>query len=787
MSSSSGSNVANKAMAVPPISDQVVPPNRSDPLPTAETAILGERLEDDVPEEMESTSGAGEPAAFPVPTNPHPADQSRPASASAVSGPSRKRAVDLSIIAETEEDKSSLIIAMPNGAPARSAIAISSAQPPQSQPMKEQAAESDLLNVAQSPKPVSSKSKELSETKQIVDARTISLNAGSTASAPVPVPLPPPAPAPTHNVRSSWLKSALSAGPHPGGPQRTSDGNGTTRQSGVYGPTGPSASHRLSTVDFPVMRKSLAPPGVLAKRKSGDGVVQAEEADDAEKRPGKVARVDATSTAAAVSSTSLPRVGPPILHAAKSPVLGMASSVQTVQSQSQKPAFERQVSHEAFPRPPSAASQNAQSTFSLPQHPILDTPITERPTSDIDRVTKALNDMRKQQEAKDAAKQKASLHVSAAGTAANAAPAVPSTTRPATFFRNLGSSFSRSLGIGAHRDAEEEERKRQQAREEEAETERKAREEMNEIMRRMEKPDSPVPLPSQTQIVSSEKLREEERDGGADELDSDEEAEVNESIELDEAVSPAPSPARLPVQAPARPPAQKAATPPRLPRQPFLSTTPQGSPTRLHLQRSPAQDSAPQPVQTSAKARTASPAKATVQDRIKSLNENTETTLSPKRAMMQASRTPLLFSPGRSGARKSDAIEIDAQEPPHTAQDKTKATVNAAVSRSVSPEHDFSADMEEEMADDEEEEILEQEPAAGNRKAAGLTKSASVVSLATSTSSTGANGSLFSHASTIAKKVVGIKPSIGQVKSVQAAEAASKRVSSNLLELIAQL
>jgi hypothetical protein len=370
----------------------------------------------------------------------------------------------------------------------------------------------------------------------------------------------------------------------------------------------------------------------------------------------------------------------------------------------------------------------------------------------MDRVTKALDDMRERQQAKDAAKQKAALSVSIATPVS--AP-VRSAGTGAGFLRGLGNSLGRSLGLGmvGYKDAEE--TKTQQEREEEEEARRKAQADLSEIMKKMEAEEG-----SEGEEDMDMEMDEEEAPlEPAAEMETDEE-EVNESIEIDEEEEedlgspekPVPAaPANTQTSAPT---SQKSSTPSRVPRH-LQSTTPQGTPPRSQPVAALAGDSQRQ-LRSSPKQQITRPARGldgsimepagqTIHDRIKLFNGSSLASTSHAHPA-QSSRGPLVFSPGRTGNKASDAIEIDDDDAP----------VPKKGSRVLS-------------SDPEEEEEPVEYPASS--------RAASPRTISRATSSASLATSLFGQASTMANKALGVKPTVGQVKSTQLAASAYKKVS----------
>lgn len=676
--------------------------------------------------------------------------------APSASASSRPRTVDLSIIAEAEEDRTSITI-------------------PQQEELSKSAQPAPVL-AAPLPLPIAAQPPTTIESHSEPPA--------SVSSAPAGVPIP------AKQVRSSWLSKALSGSAPPtsaAASNRSSDGTNRTS-------IAPTALPRLSTAGYPTMRKSLVQPGQLAKRKSGDGIWDEDEGEkEGEKRAEKSARIESESTTAPVASSSASvdtKMEPPPATTVAAPV---PAPVQPVTAP--KPSFDRQHSQESFAR--AGPSNPTPSSFAVPA---IDHTPKERPTSDMTRVSKALDEMRERQQAKDAAKQKAALSVSIATPASAPARSTGTGTGFLRGLGGLGSSLTRSLGLGSgYRDAEEEAKRAQEEKDEEEEVRRKAREDLSEVLRKVEEPENAqieeiakedegemvmemeeeeVPVAVVTiATVKNDKVNEvEEEDDDLDMLDTDEEDEVNESVEVDEVTSLLSSPVQqlppLPptissiFQQPPIPfiqPQHASNTPCRLPRHGTQSTTPQGTPPRSRpatviaggsqrvLRSSPAQPQ-PQPQPTRAPRQLdgsiAPSAQNAVQDRIKLFNGPSSTA--------QSSKTSFLFSPTKSGNKKSDAIEIDFDDEDIQPQSKPMSKGVKAGSRPLSPE---MSTQEEEM------------------ESATNTQPGSPVTMSRTTSATNLNASMFGMATTMANKALGVKPVVGQPKSVQLASSAYKKVS----------
>lgn len=645
------------------------------------------------------------------PSEEEPAD-SVPLPSSMSSAPSRPKTVDLSIIAEAEEDRSSIVI------PSKSVPANRPPSPPTAD-----LGSSVTQPQSDAPAPITT-----TRAEEVLPLNTI--QADIVAS----VPTAPPAPTiPPRQVRSSWLSKALGAGVT-SNTQRTSDGTErSTLASGI--------NNRLSTTDFPTMRKSLAQPGVLLKRKSE--VVADPEEEVEERRPEKVARVEINNHPTPIA---------PVASA-------VAASLPAPSATLSKPIFDRQPSQEIFHRPGPSLALN-QSISAAPE-----TVTRERPSSEIDRVTKALDDMKERQQAKEVAKQKAALTSSVAAT--TSAPANrPKTTTGSGFLRGF-TNLTKSLGLGSvalnQADPNEEEERR---RLEEEEEERKAREELNEIMKKVDEPeleekqeDVEMIEKNEVVIVAVPKKVEEE-----DELDSEEEAEVNQSIDFDSIPMDLGSPPKSTAQQ------YQSKTPTRLPRNQIQSTTPQGTPPRSLSVLIPSrtiQPSSSGQAQTTRQADIvplgAAVASSTVHDHINLFNNaSANTVTAPHTAHTPSAPVPrsaFLFSPSRNAAKQSDAVHTEEERNPATAP---KQATRPAEQRHASPDTDNEADNETE---EEREEVEEEEEEEEQIEKPTTSRPASQA------------GSMFGQASIIANKALGVKPKVGQVRSIQLAASAQKKVS----------
>lgn len=533
---------------------------------------------------------------------------------------------------------------------------------------------------------------------------------------------------PVRQVRSSWLSKALGTGTVPISGLPTAATDSTALRISLAA----SAQRQSTAVDFAGLRKSLMPVGGI-KRKSDIGIE--EEEDDEEKRPEKVVKLEPVVT--------VPLVTPTVESHFEFEV-PLASSAGPGASASSCPT--------ANPDSTPGTSATEQQTHA------------DRHRSDIHKVTKALDEFRERNLAKEAAKAKAAL-------AASAGPKQVQIWEPKAqstgsgFLRGLGTSLGRSLGFGASAKAnEEDEARRERELEDAREAELQAQEELKRIMGEGERPQYPEPIieveSHPASLQSDAAVRETTPTPPAalsslgaaimtatemedtPEADSKDEDQVME--ELDELL-PSDSPVR-----PLRPPKpQRETTPPRQVVGPIMSTTPVDTPPRevAMIGEAPA------------------------------LHARVE-----KHQHQSPARMPKLGAVVELAASKSieDAVLVrsieQSAQPPYSAPAPSEELEMAGTQ--------LAQDEEDELV--EEDELDEYVPVSASvcrcRRAMvdkvqsppRLVKSSSAASLAQSTSSQITN---FGLASTIAAKTLGVKASAGQVKSIQLAAAAAKKVS----------
>ena len=261
----------------------------------------------------------------------------------------------------------------------------------------------------------------------------------NTNAAPVSQPARHP------HVRSSWLNKALGSGPIPAG-----DVNGLRKSV--------AAGARPTQVDLAALRKSLVPPSGL-KRKSDEGLPE-EDDNEIEKRAGKAARVEFASQPSRLTEVSAANVpkDKPIFPRSTMVVVPLA----TLEPSSAKELIAQPQGHggQADLRKSVAPAGDSQ-------------------RSDINKVTKALDELRERTLAKEAAKAKMSL------APKTPAPA-PATSSGSGFLKgisNIGAGLGRSLGLATStRSAEDEATRTQREIEEERLAELEAEEDLRKLI-----------------------------------------------------------------------------------------------------------------------------------------------------------------------------------------------------------------------------------------------------------------------------------------------------------------
>ncbi|GFZ50575.1 hypothetical protein JCM24511_08332 [Saitozyma sp. JCM 24511] len=578
-----------------------------------------------------------------------------------------------------------------------------------------------------------------------------SVGAGASASPATESPAPQPAhpPVPVRQVRSSWLTKALGTDKVP---ITAATATTSTADRGTFRKSFAATSQKPPQVDFSSFRKSLVPAGTL-KRKSEVGMDEDKDGDDDEEtRPEKVVKVDVPATTPGAAPTAAP------------------TAASTSASVPVRPTFDRQVSREResiFPVRPTSAPHavvvpvpattpgpaNA-NTVDAPEHASAD-----RHRSDIHKVTKALDELRERAREKEAAaKAKAMTLAASAGPKRTSTAAPPNTGTG--FLRGLGSlgvGLGRSLGLGGQgpKSAEDEALRLQRELEEERRASLEAKEELARLMGEMEKEkDKDKPVPTAVSATSSGKQNmEDDLQAEQDELDpdTDDEREVTEQIEVEIEQTEF-------VTAPQASLAAPTVSPPRRPRPAMQSTTPSGTPPR----KVPAREA---------------PALHARQEK--------HAHTSPAKEALPSTR-----------AAEPTPAEVLVRHPSdeHVAQPSKGATAAAAAQRSApapSPgapfrARDAEASTQDELADEEMKEVDERQetvrrPLQPQTSKARIPHSSSSTTLApsqllgaSSSSQATTIGSL-SQASTVAGKMLGVKPSVAPVKSVQLAAAAAKK------------
>ena len=261
----------------------------------------------------------------------------------------------------------------------------------------------------------------------------------NTNAAPVSQPARHP------QVRSSWLNKALGSGPIPAG-----DVNGLRKSV--------AAGARPTQVDLAALRKSLVPPSGL-KRKSDEGLPE-EDDNEIEKRAGKAARVEFASQPSRLTEVSAANVPK------DKPIFPRSTMVVVPQA-----TLEPSSAKESIAQPQGHGGQ-ADLRKSV-------APAGDTQRSDINKVTKALDELRERTLAKEAAKAKMSL------APKTPAPA-PATSSGSGFLKgisNIGAGLGRSLGLATStRSAEDEATRTQREIEEERLAELEAEEDLRKLI-----------------------------------------------------------------------------------------------------------------------------------------------------------------------------------------------------------------------------------------------------------------------------------------------------------------
>lgn len=532
------------------------------------------------------------------------------------------------------------------------------------------------------------------------------------ASSPVKEAAAPAPTVPVRQVRSSWLSSALGTRTVP------ISGLGADRKS--YAP----GTQPRGSIQYESLRKSVAAAGTL-KRKSEDGP-EVDEPDvqekSKEKRADKVARFDS-------SAQPTSPVRQPALHAARTPASAPQAKINT--------------SGDGPTSVPSASSA----------------PQDGRHRPDTYKVARALDEMR-ERAAAAAAKQKAAAAAAAATTTAAPATKPGEASRPVPTATSTGTGFLRGLGnlgvgfLGLGSSEADEARLRRE--EEDRRAQEEAEAELARIMRDMAEEDKKAAAEAAAAIAltaaSSKPMTEVRKEtvtvakfNKASILSDDEEDGVNESISLpelpqpdigddfdaiplDDGVTSALGAAGIDIDI-------------DFPD----STTPPNSPPRrivpmYGIPRSPA------------------PAPAAPKPKGKQVLKVPEVVLSPPRAKTPAVTRAIRTKPSKASVSRpptaastyEDADDENDDELPTTSK-KTPVSYRDSCATSANP-------------------LLQgmhRSRLLSNASVAGSTLGVSTKSSATT---------LLSQADRMAAKALGIKPTPGNVKSIQAAAAAKKKV-----------
>jgi hypothetical protein len=504
-------------------------------------------------------------------------------SAAQVSVPSRG-IVDLSMIAEGEEEASSRSISNVQDQSIQLATTSVIATPPAS---KEVAVEEDEIIIvqdvthAETSAPTTAAPLTINE-PVVSQAPTSATPANPTqmiTALPDPIapiietaPLQPVQQVPTRQVRSSWLSKALGTGTVP---VRLSD---DIRKS-MAAPSG-------RTMDLDMIRKSLAPTsGLDSSHGVGKKRVSDVALDEEEGRRIKTVRMDLGDSAKGKelekveAKTQVTAPLQSIMTTAAVELVVPKRPEVTVGSIPQIQAIQPAVSISA-PLPEFAATAS-----NLPAATRDQPPSPSKQPSDIDRVTRALDEIR----------EKAALKEAQRARTQSTTPHHAVTPGAGGFFRGLG----RSLGLG--RNAEEEAaRLEKELKEEEEQAERDAREELERLM--AEEEEGMDVEESEGESVEELTIIEHVRDGiiGKAHLQSTSVLQEREPVVASPAaedsapgfpviatfeLAPAVVPVSSPVVSLQAPPIRPSTPPQQVYHRVQQSTTPAGTPPRIVLNR----------------------------------------------------------------------------------------------------------------------------------------------------------------------------------------------------------
>ena len=731
---------------------------------------------------------------------------------------------------------------------------------------------------------------EIPATSTIATDLELDLPAPSISSPPLPTPLaenntlpfqfpdfkvaPTPAPrdpsVPVRQVRSSWLSKVIGSNTVPVTAPVASSSNdpanirrsiidANSRRSVMAQPEGLRKSvvipprERFSTlpsapIDFAAARKSLVQPGQLGTKRKSEILEENREAKEEQPRPEKVSKPNSTAT-------SDPSAPIPVAPAPAAPKTESLFSPPEVQPRRITPFGRPKVSTastQTFPLPTTTPHHPTQASLSSAHRD------TTQARTDIDKVTRALDELRERAAAKEASKAKlaaSGTKVSFDSRSSTSTQAQPQSSGGG-FFRGLG-SLGRSLGLGGSaKSAEDEALRLQRELEEERRAEKEAEAELKRLMDEVatEEPDKAAPWLAE--VPAELKTQEQDVDmpgNGTDDEDADS-VNADLTVEMDE---PPVLTATDHTAFPAR-----EATPPRSQVPVTTSTTPTATPPPSMpsiLQRL-GSNAPPQPPRSTVKpsrvevaipttkpmaVRPKSPRSQQLASQHSKPSQNGA--LSPRspgsrpvsrlaqaapprppKSPERTKRVPLPTSPTsskspgqslrttvKSPPRKPVESQAAAEPKPTPILEASKAKDEAEHEQDEDSEDDSEADIElpdlpepSEPADESDVD-MDDEAAKSDREVPAakmfkgdtsvvsglpfldvgadalkaqdgvkLKKSSSSQSIAPSlATSTASSSNMLSHASTIAGKTLGFKPTTGPVKSIALAAAAAKKVS----------
>ena len=349
----------------------------------------------------------------------------------------------------------------------------------------------------------------------------------------------------------------------------------------------------------------------------------------------------------------------------------------------------------------------------------------QKPRPDTRKVSKALDELR-ERNAKGLAKQQS---------------APKSTSTGSGFLRGIG-NFGRSLGLGSSRTAEDEALR--------MEEERRAEPEAQKEIQRLPQPLEAVGRPmTPSALLPVARPVETEREEPVEEIEVD---ELHEEIGIQPVRPPSPDATRQ--MQPERP-----VTPPQIERVVVASTTPAGTPPRAV----PFPSEAPAIHGRSEKHQYPSPAKAP-KPAVQPVFEE-DVTIDDAQQQDHSEKALVTLAMASSDKDESSYIE---QEEMEEKEEVEVSYVPAKQATEISVSHPGSWRSDTEVL------IKNQPYLPSSSSSSSLAPSQP---LAMSTSSQATSNSLLSHASAIAGKTLGLKPSTGPVKSLQLAAAAAKKVS----------